>query len=213
MNDSALTDMLVLLAATVLLVTVMRRLRLPAILGFLSVGMALGPYALALVPDTATTRTLAEFGVVFLLFTLGLEFSLPRMLAMRREVFGLGSLQVFLTGGAFALVGVLFGLPPVLAIVLGGAIAMSSTAIVLHQLTDQAELNRTHGRLAFAVLLFQDIAFVPLLALASAVARGAGEFSALASLHAVVGGVLAIGIVWAAGRWLLRPLFYEARKV
>ena len=89
MADSALTDLLILLAATVLLVAAMRRLRLPPILGFLSVGMALGPFALGLVPDTQATRTLAEFGVVFLLFTLGLEFSLPRMLAMWREVFGL----------------------------------------------------------------------------------------------------------------------------
>jgi CPA2 family monovalent cation:H+ antiporter-2 len=209
MNDSALTDMLVLLAATVLLVTVMRRLRLPAILGFLSVGMALGPYALALVPDTAATRTLAEFGVVFLLFTLGLEFSLPRMLAMRREVFGLGSLQMLLTILAVAGIAVLAGVRAEVAVVLGGAVAMSSTAILMTQLNEQAEINRTHGRLAFGILLFQDLAFVPLLALAGALSISSGAFDASTTLLAVGKAAVALLIVLATGRWLLRPLFAE----
>ncbi|MGE3667703.1 MAG: cation:proton antiporter [Steroidobacteraceae bacterium] len=209
MIQEPLPQILILLAAAVVVVTIARRLGLPAILGYLAVGMVLGTHAVGIFVASDTTNLLAELGVVFLLFTLGLEFSWPRMIAMRREVFGLGSLQVLLTAGAFALIGLSFDMPLVLAIVLGGAVAMSSTAIILHQLTDQAELNRTHGRLAFAVLLFQDIAFVPLLALASALARGAGEFSAAASVSAVIVGVLAVGVVWAAGRWLLRPLFYE----
>lgn len=209
MTLDPLPQILILLAAAVVVVTIARRLGLPAILGYLAVGMALGTHAVGIFVASDTTNLLAELGVVFLLFTLGLEFSWPRMIAMRREVFGLGSLQVFLTSGAFALAGALFGVPLVLAIVLGGAVAMSSTAIILHQLTDQAELNRTHGRLAFAVLLFQDIAFVPLLALAAALERGGGEFSLAASVSAVIAGVFAVGVVWAAGRWLLRPLFYE----
>ncbi|HQW07695.1 MAG TPA: cation:proton antiporter [Steroidobacteraceae bacterium] len=209
MIEDPLLQILILLAAAVVVVTIARRLGLPAILGYLAVGMALGTHAVGIFVASDTTNLLAELGVVFLLFTLGLEFSWPRMIAMRREVFGLGSVQVFLTCGAFVLIGALFGVPLVLAIVLGGAVAMSSTAIILHQLTDQAELNRTHGRLAFAVLLFQDIAFVPLLALAAALARGGGEFSLAASVNAVIAGVFAIGVVWAAGRWLLRPIFYE----
>jgi len=207
--EQPLTQILILLAAAVVVVTIARRLGLPAILGYLAVGMLLGTHAVGIFVASDTTNLLAELGVVFLLFTLGLEFSWPRMIAMRREVFGLGAVQVFLTSGAFALIGVLFAVPVARAIVLGGAVAMSSTAIILHQLTDQAELNRTHGRLAFSILLFQDIAFVPLLALASALARGGEEFSLAASVSAVIGGVLAIGVVWAAGRWLLRPLFYE----
>ncbi|HTD12882.1 MAG TPA: cation:proton antiporter, partial [Steroidobacteraceae bacterium] len=158
-----LSQGLLLLAASVFLVTVARRLALPTSMAYLVAGLVLGPHALGVVSDSGTTRLLAELGVAFLLFTLGLEFSLPRMLAMRREVFGLGAAQVLATTAAFALLGYLLGLPWLTAVVLGGAVAMSSTAILLQQLTERAELNRTHGRLAFAMLLFQDLAFVPLL--------------------------------------------------
>jgi monovalent cation:H+ antiporter-2, CPA2 family len=161
------------------------------------------------VSDSGTTRLLAELGVAFLLFTLGLEFSLPRMLATRREVFGLGTLQMAITGGVFALLGYLGGVGWLSAIVLGGALAMSSTAILLQQLTDRAELNRTHGRLAFAMLLFQDLAFVPLLALAAMLAAGREYRPLSETLTALLGGVLALVAVLAAGRWLLRPLFHE----
>ena len=204
-----LTEMLVLLAAAVLLVTVARRLALPTALPYLAVGLACGPYALGVVQGSATVRLLAELGVAFLLFTLGLDVSLPRMIAMRREVFGLGAAQVGATTLVFALLGRLAGIPWPAAVVAGGAIAMSSTAILLQQLTERAELNRTHGRLAFAMLLFQDIAFVPLLALASALGPGAGPLDLHAALLAAAGGALAIGAVLAAGRWLLRPLFHE----
>jgi CPA2 family monovalent cation:H+ antiporter-2 len=203
-----LSQGLLLLAASVFLVTVARRLALPTSMAYLVAGLVLGPHALSVVSDSGTTRLLAELGVAFLLFTLGLEFSLPRMLAMRREVFGLGAAQVLVTTAAFALLGYLLGLAWLTAIVLGGAVAMSSTAILLQQLTERAELNRTHGRLAFAMLLFQDLAFVPLLALASALIAGE-RFDQSASAVAVVGGVLAIVAVLAAGRWLLRPLFHE----
>ncbi|MDA8351402.1 MAG: cation:proton antiporter, partial [Pseudomonadota bacterium] len=204
-----LTEMLVLLAAAVLLVTVARRLALPTALPYLAVGLACGPYALGVVQGSETVRLLAELGVAFLLFTLGLDVSLPRMIAMRREVFGLGAAQVGATTLVFALLGRLTGIPWPAAVVAGGAIAMSSTAILLQQLTERAELNRTHGRLAFAMLLFQDLAFVPLLALASALGPGAGPLDLHAALLAAAGGALAIGAVLAAGRWLLRPLFHE----
>jgi CPA2 family monovalent cation:H+ antiporter-2 len=205
-----LSQVLILLAAAVLLVTVARRLGLPTTIPYLLVGLALGPHALAVVDSTATTALLAELGVVFLLFALGLEFALPRLIAMRREVFGLGSAQVAATAAVFAgLARFGGGIPWPAAIVVGGALAMSSTAILLHQLTERAELNRTHGRLAFSMLLFQDLAFVPFLALASALAAGPGHLDERAVLEAVAGGVLAIGAVLAAGHWLLRPLFRE----
>ncbi len=200
---------LILLAASVFLVTVVRRLSLPTTMAYLLVGLVLGPHALGAVSDSGTIQLLAELGVAFLLFTLGLEFSLPRMLAMRREVFGLGALQVAATAGAFALLGHLLGIAWLAAIVLGGAVAMSSTAILLHQLTERAELNRTHGRLAFSMLLFQDLAFVPFLALAATLAGGEAHFRLSESLVDIIGGVLAIVAVLAAGRWLLRPLFHE----
>jgi len=204
-----LSQVLILLAAAVFAVSVVRRMGLPATLAYLAVGLTLGPRAFAVVSESDTTRLLGELGVAFLLFTLGLEFSLPRMMAMRREVFGLGAAQVATTSGVFAFIAWLLGLDWLTAIVVGGAIAMSSTAILLQQLTERAELNRTHGRLAFSMLLFQDLAFVPLLALASGLAAGKGHFDPRESGLAVIGGALSVVVVLAAGRWLMRPLFHE----
>jgi monovalent cation:H+ antiporter-2, CPA2 family len=203
-----LSQCLILLAGSVFLVTLARRLTLPTSMAYLLVGLALGPHALGVVSDSGTTRLLAELGVAFLLFTLGLEFSLPRMLAMRREVFGLGAAQVVLTTAVFALLSRLLGVAWLVAIVLGGALSMSSTAILLQQLTERSELNRTHGRLAFAMLLFQDLAFVPFLALGSALIAGEDQLQLSEGLVPVLGAVLAIVAVLAAGRWLLRPLFH-----
>lgn len=209
MTEQPLSQVLILLTGSLFVVMLARRMGLPAILGYLFVGMALGPHAFGLVSESTTTQLLAELGVTFLLFTLGLEFSLPRMLAMRREVFGLGAAQVVVTAAVFACIARAFGVDWLMAVVIGGAISMSSTAIIMHQLTERAELNRTHGRMAFSILLFQDLAFVPFLALAAALSQGAENFSLLATTISVVGGVLAIVVVLAAGRWLLRPLFQE----
>src|SRR4029077_20164992 len=204
-----LSQVLILLASAVFLVTVVRRFGLSTMMGYLLVGLALGPHALGVVSDSETTRLLAELGVTFLLFTLGLEFSLPRMIAMRAEVLGLGAAQVGATTVVFALIARLFGLAWLPAIVVGGALSMSSTTIILPQLTERAEVNRTHGRLVFSMLLFQDLAFVPFLALASALAAGEQHFQFREMALAGIGGVLAVVVVLAAGRWLLRPLFHE----
>jgi CPA2 family monovalent cation:H+ antiporter-2 len=146
--------------------------------------------------------------VVFLLFTLGLEFSWPRMVALRREVFGLGSLQVLGTTAVVAPIAHLFGVPWAQSIVLGGVVAMSSTVLIVQLLAERAELNRTHGRLAFSVVLFQDIAVVPFLALAAALAPGTEAFNMATVVSLVVTGTIAVLVVLAAGRWLLRPLLY-----
>jgi CPA2 family monovalent cation:H+ antiporter-2 len=204
-----LTQTLILLSASVAVVALARRVGLPPILGYLIVGLALGPLSLGVISDSQATKALAEIGVVFLLFTLGLDFSWPRMVAMRREVFGLGFAQVLTVGGVGTVLLHWAGADWIQAVVAGGAVSMSSTAIVLHQLTDQSELNRTHGRLSFAVLLFQDLAFVPLLALATALAGGAAEETAPQIARLLIGGVLALGIVMVVGRRLLRPLFME----
>ncbi len=209
MIEQPLTQVLIMLAASVFVVTLARRLGWPPILGYLIVGMGLGPHAIGVISDSSTMRVLPELGVVFLVFTLGLEFSLPRMLAMRREVFGLGALQVTATTAASAVIVHLTGTPWLVAALIGGAVAMSSTAIILHQLTDRGELNRTHGRLAVSMLLFQDLAFVPLLALASGLQRGLPSFSLETAVLTAAAGVLAVIAVLAAGRWLLRPLFHE----
>jgi CPA2 family monovalent cation:H+ antiporter-2 len=210
MLHEPLTQVLALLLAAVLVVTLARRVGLPPVLGYLVVGVLVGPFVLGILDDPGRTQQLAEIGVVFLLFTLGLEFSWPRMVAMRREVFGLGLAQVLITVALFVGIGRLLGLSWLVSIVIGGALSMSSTAIVIRQLTEQAELNRTHGRLTFAILLFQDLAFVPLLALASALAEGApARFDLMAVVKAVASGFVALLVVLLAGRYMMRPLFVE----
>src|SRR5271155_689926 len=180
LHNDPLLQILILLTASVGVVAGVRKLKLPAILGYLAVGMLLGPHAFALALDNETTQLLADFGVVFLVFTLGLEFSLPRLVAMRWEVLGVGGAQVLVTtavvaGGAIAA----FDIAPAVAIVIGGAVAMSSTAIIISQLTEQSENNRTHGRLAVAICLFQDLSFPLLLGLVSAMSGGGRAATAM----------------------------------
>jgi CPA2 family monovalent cation:H+ antiporter-2 len=214
MHNDPLLQILALLAASVVVVAGVRKLKLPAILGYLVVGMLLGPHALALASDNGTTRLLADFGVVFLVFTLGLEFSLPRLVAMRWEVLGVGGAQVLVTTALIAAgAAVALGIAPAVAVVVGGALAMSSTAIIIAQLTEQSENNRTHGRLSVSICLFQDLSFPLFLALVSALAGGGGRVLPREIAAAVGSAVLALLLVLAAGRWLLRPLFLAIAAV
>lgn len=200
-----------LLASSVLVVLLFRRLRLPPILGYLAVGMLLGPYALNFTAS-GMAPILADLGVVFLVFTLGLEFSLPRMIAMRREAFLVGGLQVVVTTAAFATVLWALKVPALTATMIGGALAMSSTAIVIRQLGEQAELNRTHSRIAIGILLFQDLAFVPLLALESALAGSGTERNTWEIAEAILQAAIALALVLTFLRWLVRPLFHEIAR-
>jgi CPA2 family monovalent cation:H+ antiporter-2 len=213
-HNDPLLQILILLTASVCVVAAVRKLALPAILGYLAVGMLLGPHALALAADNETTQLLADFGVVFLVFTLGLEFSLPRLVAMRWEVLGVGGAQVLITTGIIAAGAVmLFAVPLPVAVVVGGAVAMSSTAIIIAQLTEQSENNRTHGRLAVAICLFQDLSFPLFLALVSALRNGGRAADATHILSAIGIAAAALLLVLAAGRWLLRPLFLMIASV
>jgi CPA2 family monovalent cation:H+ antiporter-2 len=170
---------LLLLGSAVLGVVAFRMLHLPPMLGYLAVGILIGPNALGLADDSHATHALAEFGVVFLMFSIGLEFSLPKLKSMRSDVFGLGMAQVGLTIVATLAFGWLLArtLPPSIhiswqaAFALGGALAMSSTAIVVKMLTERLELESEHGRKIIGILLFQDIAVVPLLILIPALAK------------------------------------------
>ena len=207
-DHDPLLQILILLTASVCVVAAVRKLSLPAILGYLLVGMLLGPHAMALASDTETTQPLADFGVVFLVFTLGLEFSLPRLVAMRWEVLGVGGAQVVTTTSLIAAAAVLLDVPVAVAVLLGGALAMSSTAIIISQLTEQSENNRTHGRIAVAICLFQDLSFPLFLALVSALAEGAQSADAMHIASAVGLAGLALLLVLAVGRWVLRPLFW-----
>ncbi len=184
---STLELVLLYLVAAVLGVVACRSLRLPPMLGYLVVGVLIGPNALALAKDTAGVKYLAEFGVVFLMFVIGLEFNLPKLRSMRNLVFGLGLWQVVLTiAGALAgnlLVAGVYrawtGSPWQMnwqgAVVLGGALAMSSTAIVVKLMAERMELESEHGRRVLGVLLFQDLAVVPLLVLIPALGSPANE--------------------------------------
>src|SRR3984885_2082197 len=212
-HNDPLLQILILLTASVCVVAAVRKLALPAILGYLAVGMLLGPHALALAADNETTQLLADFGVVFLVFTLGLEFSLPRLVAMRWEVLGVGGAQVLITTGIIAAGAVLFGVTPAAAVVVGGALAMSSTAIIIAQLTEQSENNRTHGRVAVAICLFQDLSFPLLLALVWALGNSGRAATAAHILGAIGIAAAALLLVLAAGRWLLRPLFLMIASV
>ena len=212
MGGDILSQILILLAGSVVVLSLVRRFALPPILGYLVVGMLLGPHALGLAADTGAVHLLAEIGVVFLVFTLGLEFSLARMIAMKAEVLGVGGLQMVLTTAVIGGTAWAFGVEPAVAIVIGGALAMSSTAIVVRQLGEQLEINRTHSRLAVGILLFQDLAFAPFLALATSLAAAEDILSPTWLLGMVGRAIVALLLVLFVGRRLLRPLFGEIAR-
>ncbi len=210
---STLELTLILLAAAVLGVVVFRMLHLPPMLGYLSVGILIGPHAFGLVEDSQATHRLAEFGVVFLMFSIGLEFSLPKLISMRRSVFGLGLAQVVLTIAAAIGIGWLaslilpkyFNIDWRAGFALGGALAMSSTAIVSKLLTERLELESEHGRQMISVLLFQDLALVPLLILIPALAAPANIGSTL--LWAAAKATFVLILLLFIGQRLLRGWF------
>ncbi|KAF0804328.1 glutathione-regulated potassium-proton antiporter [Alcanivorax xiamenensis] len=161
----ALTLVVILLATAVFAVVLFRRLHLPPILAYLGAGVLAGPGGLGWVDDTSGMQHLAEFGIVFLLFSLGLEFSIPRLLALRRVVFGAGPLQVLLTGLPVSLIMWLLDFPLAIALIAGGAFALSSTAIVIRDLIARGAVNTGYGRASTGILLFQDLAAVIMLVL------------------------------------------------
>lgn len=206
MTDS-LPLLLILLAAAVGVVVLCRILHLPAMLGYLIVGIAIGPNALGWIPDAPETRHLAEFGVVFLMFSIGLEFSLARLRSMQRLVFGLGTAQVVATIVLVMLASLFFGLDWRAGLALGGVLAMSSTAIVSKMLVERAELNTAHGQKIMGVLLFQDLAVVPLIIIIPALtSSGQAIYWTLALAFVKAAVVLAALLVF--GQRLLRPWFH-----
>ena len=209
MHHNALNEGLTLLALSLVVVWLAKRLHLPAILGYLFVGVIVGPYALGWLPESETIQTLAEIGVVFLLFMIGLEFSISRLFAMKATVFGLGSVQVLISTLSGGVIAWLTGIDWKGALITGGALALSSTAIVAKQLGDQLEMQARHGQLAIAVLLFQDLAVVPFLVIIPILALGDGQSLTWPALLALTKGLLAFFILFKAGRWLLRPYYHQ----
>lgn len=204
MNLTLLQEAVVFLAAAVITVPLSRRLGVGAVLGYLAAGIAIGPALLGFVRDVDNILRFAELGVVLLLFVIGLELQPTRLWALRRSVFGLGGMQVALTSALLALAGIALGLPPATATVAGTALSLSSTAFALQLLAEKNQLTTHHGRASFAILLFQDLAAIPLLAViplvgAKAAAAPGWDMVAAVKATAVIAAV-AIG-----GRWLLRP--------
>ncbi len=203
---------LLLLAASVVAVVLCRLVRLPPILGYLAVGIAVGPHALAWVPDDANVRDLAEFGVVFLMFSIGLEFSLPQLKTMRRAVFGLGLAQVAITT-LVAMIGLHFLHFSWLAgFALGGALAMSSTAIVSKLLAERSELNTPHGRDVMGILLFQDLAVVAFLIAIPTLAEGGADLWKPLALAAGKAAV-ALAVILVFGQKLMHGWFFIVARL
>ena len=196
----------VFFAAAVLVVPIFRRLGLGAVLGYLAAGAAIGPSALGLINDVDATMHFVEFGVVLLLFIIGLELQPKRLWIMRSTVFGLGGAQVALSAAAIGIGASFFGLSPALAVVVGLGLALSSTAFVLQTLAERDELKDRHGRASFAILLFQDIAAIPILAVIPllAIAGTAGNIEPIIFSLAKVAAVLVVVVV--GGHFLLRPV-------
>ena len=207
-SDASLQPILILLAAAVLAVVACRILALPPIVGYLAVGLALGPHALGAVHDDAQTRHLAEFGVVFLMFSIGLEFSLAKLRVMRREVFGLGLTQVAITILACVAVALTIagGAAWQAGLAIGGVVAMSSTAVVSRLLAERLELDTPHGRSIVGVLLFQDLAVVPLLIVVPVLGQPAGEIGTAIGL-ALAKAVFVLAVLLLAGPRIMRAWF------
>ncbi|MBL0420655.1 cation:proton antiporter [Ramlibacter sp. AW1] len=210
---SVLHQVLWLLGLTVAVILVFQRFQLPTSLGYLLVGVLLAPTTFGPTIHADQVRPIAEFGIVFLLFTIGLNFSLPQILALRHLVLGLGTAQVALTTAGVGLLAWLAGTPPAAAFVVGAVFAQSSTTIISKQLADQGEEDERHSRLGVAMSVFQDVTAVPFVVVIPVLASAAG-LSALGTElgWALAKAALALGLVFGLGRWVLRPLFAAVGK-
>lgn len=206
LHSNHLTEIVILLCAAVLIVGVFRTVRISPVIGYLAAGASIGPFGLRLIEDVESTAGLAEFGVIFLLFVIGLELSFTRLRAMRKHVFGFGGAQLLLTAALFAAFIIAFGGDAAQAIVIGGGLALSSTAIVLQVVNEQGEKSSQVGRLSLATLILQDLAVMPLLVFVLLSGeRNQPLMGAL--LDATLKAGICLVMIFIAGRLLLRPLF------
>lgn len=204
-----LVQVLLLLGVAIAVVVTFQRLHVPTSLGYLLVGVILGPHTLGATVSMPELEPLAEFGVVFLLFTIGLNFSLPQLQALRHQVFGLGTVQVALTTFVVAVITWAAGLQVGAAFVVGAVFAQSSTTIIASILRERGEDNTQSGRLGLAMSVFQDVTAVPFLVIIPVLGTSVAASALAAALGwAMAKGVLAFTLVFLAGRWFLRPLFH-----
>jgi CPA2 family monovalent cation:H+ antiporter-2 len=202
-----LQHIVIFLCAAVLVVAVFRVIRLSPVIGYLAAGAAIGPFGLRFITEYENTAGIAEFGVIFLLFLIGIELSLARLRSMRKHVFEFGGAQMLVTAGLFGVFFVVFDGSAPAAIIIGGGMALSSTAIVLQVIAEQGEKSSQVGRLALAILILQDLAVIPLLVLVPLLGEHT-EPLLTALTEAGLKAALCLGIIFVAGRLLLRPLFH-----
>lgn len=203
---NSLNTVLLLLIGSVFAVGIFRVLRLPAMLAYFFVGVLLGPSAFGLIQNTESSRHFAEFGIVFLMFSIGLEFSLPKLYGMRKTLFGLGGAQVLISMFVAHTAGWMLGLSFATAFVIGAALTMSSTAIVSKILMERVDLNSRHGRLSIGILLFQDLAVIPILVLIPTLGSHSEDWLAVLSLSLLKSAVL-LFILFKFGKNLLNHWF------
>ena len=195
---------IVFLAASVIAVPLFKRLKLGSVVGYLAAGIVIGPAGLSFFDDPESILAAAELGVVMLLFIIGLELNPSRLWSMRRDIFGFGLAQIVICGAAIALIAHLLGLNWPAAIIIGAGLALSSTAFAVPLMEEHSELTQPHGQRAFSILLMQDLAIVPLLALVTFMAQGD---KASASWTQTLGVLAAVAVVVVFARYLLNPLF------
>lgn len=208
MLEQTLVQTLLLLGATVLVVLIFQRLRVPSSLAYLLVGVILGSHTAGPVVEMRYISAIAEFGIVFLLFTIGLSFTLSQIYAMRHSILGLGTAQVALTTTVIGIGAWLIGVPAAAAFVVGAVFAQSSTTVISRQLTDQGENDTRHGRLGTAMSVFQDVTAVPFVIIIPVLGVAAASQIAGSLGLALLKALLALAVVLVAGRYLMRPLFH-----
>ncbi len=208
MHDiSYLRDILIMLFASVAVVIIFKKLGLSPALGYLVSGAAISPFGFGILTSTETAKSIGELGIVFLLFAIGLELTFSRLMTMKKYVLGFGSLQVILTSGAIALIcHKFFEMPLESSVIVGSALSMSSTAIVMQVIAENSEQSTRVGRLSFSILLMQDLAVIPILVFLPLITKTDLDIS-----HAIGGALfdaaIAMAIIFAIGRLLLRPIY------
>ncbi len=212
MEQHFFEQLLAIMAVSLVATVALHRVKLPNIIAYLIAGCLIGPHVFGVIEQPADFAFLAEFGVVFLLFALGLEFSLPKLIALKASVFGLGGIQVAFCSLMFGGAVYLWGSSVEASIIIAGALALSSTAIVTKELSRLRQVHSRHGQLSIGVLLFQDLAAVVFLILVPVLGSG-GSDSLWSALGIALGkGVILIALLLSVGKWLLPPLYREVAR-
>lgn len=212
MQFNMVEGFLIILFSALIITVIFRHLKIPIILGYVIVGILVGPQVFGWFTNTETIKNLAEFGVVLLMFTVGLEFSLKKLFSLRYAVFVLGGLQVVISILFTIFLGIIFKMPIISALVIGCIVSMSSTAIVIKQLSEQNELDTQHGNIAVGILLFQDLAVIPILVFIASTAAPITHSFTETLFSALSKGIIATIVILILGQWILRPLFRIIEK-